>query len=203
MILPSTLSHSVVRFVCAAMLLLAFSAPAEDPKSLTTIVITAREGLPDPNFKDAIVVVMNNIGAAPAGVIINKPTKIPVARVFADLQHLDKLDDRIYFGGPVRIEAVSFLFRADTPPENATRVLDDVYFSANPQLLRQLLSREKPMKDLRIFVGYAGWAPGQLEDEIARGDWKLTPADPRSIFEHRSEHPWPEPDVPAGAGRRT
>jgi len=102
----------------------------------------------------------------------------------------------VYFGGPVEIASVSFLFRADTPPEHATQVLDGVYMSTNRELLRKLLGREKPMEDLRIFVGYSGWAPGQLEAEIARGDWSLAPAEMSAIFNGKSEHRWPEPKTP-------
>jgi len=135
-------------------------------------------------------------GPAPAGVIINRPTSIAVSRLFPDLERLAQLDDKVYFGGPVEIASVSFLFRADTPPEHATQVLDGVYMSTNRELLRKLLGREKPMEDLRIFVGYSGWAPGQLEAEIARGDWSLAPAEMSAIFNGKSEHPWPEPKTP-------
>ena len=81
------------------------------------------------------------------------------------------------------------------------QVLDGVYLATNPELLRKLLARDKPMEGLRIFIGYSGWAPGQLEAEIARGDWTLAPAEPGVIFDSRPEHPWPEPSAPAGAQR--
>ncbi len=102
----------------------------------------------------------------------------------------------MYFGGPVEIESASFLFRADTPPEHAIKVIDGVYFSANLELLRKLLARDNPMDGLRIFVGHSGWGPGQLEAEIARGDWKLAPPDSEAIFHGKSEHPWPEQQAP-------
>ena len=106
------------------------------------------------------------------------------------------LDDKLYFGGPVAIMSVLFVFRADEPPEDATRVLDGVYVSTNRELLRKLLARDKPMEGLRVFIGHSGWAPGQLEAEIARGDWTLAPARPDEIFGRKSEHPWPEPQAP-------
>ena len=118
-----------------------------------------------------------------------------------ELERLGQLDDKVYFGGPVEIALVSFLFRADTPPEHAIQVVDGVYLSTNRELLRTLLGREKPMESLRIFIGYSGWGPGQLEREIARGDWTLAPADAGAIFDGRSEHPWPEKQTP-DVGRR-
>jgi putative transcriptional regulator len=188
----------MTRALCAFFLLVAMSWPAsaDNAKPLTTILLVAGAELRDPNFKDSVVLVMNNIGAAPAGVIINRPTSIAVSRLFPDLERLAQLDDKVYFGGPVEIATVSFLVRADTAPEHSTKVLDGVYLSADRELLRKLLSRDKPMEGLRIFMGYSGWAPGQLEAEIARGDWTLAPADAAAIFGGKSERPWPEQRTP-------
>jgi putative transcriptional regulator len=52
------------------------------------------------------------------------------------------------------------------------------------------------MEGLRIFVGHSGWALGQLEAEIARGDWTVAPAETDAIFHRKSEHPWPERQAP-------
>lgn len=185
------------------LLLFATSWPAsaDNAKPLTAILLVARADLPDSNFKDAMVLVMNNIAPLPAGLIVNRPTRIPVAHLFPDIEGLSRLDDKVYFGGPVQIEAVSFLFRADTPPEDAAQVLDGVYLSTSAELLRKLLGREKPMEGLRIFIGYSGWGRSQLQAEIARGDWTLAPAEPRAIFGHESEYPWPERPAP-GVGPR-
>ena len=194
----SSALRTVTRILCAFLLLLgmAWPASADDAKPVTTILIVARADLPDSNFKNAVVLVMNNIASAPAGLIVNRPTKIPVTELFPDVKRLAQADDKVYFGGPVQVEAVSFLFRADAPPEKAIQVLDGVYLSANEELLRKLLGREKPMEGLRIFIGYSGWAPGQLQNEIARGDWKPVPIDVDMIFGRKSEHPWPEPQTP-------
>ena len=188
--------RDVARAFCAWALLLALpgASPADDAKPLTTILLVARPQLQDANFRDSIVLVMNNIGPAPIGVIINRPTRIAVSQLFPDIERLARVQDKLYFGGPIAITSVSFLYRGDAPNESATAVLDGVYFSADRQLLEKLLGRDRPMDGLRIFVGHAGWAPGQLEREIARGDWTLAPASANAIFDRKSEHPWPERD---------
>jgi len=193
----------VARGLCLFLLLFGMSWPAsaDSAKPVTTILIVARADLPDSNFKDAVVLVMNNLAPAPAGLIVNRPTRIPVSQLFPDVKGLAQLDDKVYFGGPVQVETVSFLFRADAPREDAIPVLDGVYLSMDGELLRRLLGREKPMEGLRIFIGYAGWGPGQLQGEIARGDWKLAPAGTDAIFGRKSEHPWPERET-AGSGPR-
>ena len=176
-------------------------AHAGDARSTNAILLVARDDLPDPNFGSAVVLVMNNLGPAPAGIILNRPTKIAVAKLFPDDERLARLDARLYFGGPVDLRSVSFLFRASAPPENAVEVLDGVYLSRDPDLLRTLLARARPMDGLRIFIGYAGWGPGQLENEIGRGDWTLAPVDAAAIFERKSEHPWPDDSASEGARR--
>ena len=70
--------------------------------------------------------------------------------------------------------------------------MDGVYMTGNVDLLRELLSRDKSAESVRVFAGYAGWAPGQLEGEISRGDWRWFKAEARSIFERKPEGLWPE-----------
>jgi putative transcriptional regulator len=177
------------------LLLLGASWPttAEDSKSLTAILLVARGELRDPNFADSVVLVMNNLGPAPIGLVVNRPTEIPVARLFPDLKRLAPLHDKVYFGGPVDLETVWFLFRSGRPPEHAIQAVGGIYLSSSRDLLQQLLGREKPMDGLRIFIGHSGWAPGQLEAEIARGAWTLERAEPDAIFKGKPEHPWPTP----------
>ncbi|HEV2230475.1 MAG TPA: YqgE/AlgH family protein [Steroidobacteraceae bacterium] len=172
------------------------ATPAGDAKPLTAILIKARAELRDPFFADSVVLVMNNLGPAPVGVVVNRPTPLAVAQLFPDLKRLAELHDHVYFGGPVEIESVWFLFRATRAPEHAIRTCDGVYLSASRELLLRLLGRDKPMEGLRIFVGHSGWSPGQLEAEIARGDWTLARAEPDAIFSNKAEHPWPAPQAP-------
>jgi putative transcriptional regulator len=181
--------------LCALLLLSGSSWPASAAatKPLTAILIVARGHLPDSNFADSIVLVMNNLGPGPVGIVINRPMPIPVSRLFPEIKRLAQVRDKVYFGGPVDFGSVWFLFRAPTPPEHAIQACDGVYLSADRELLLQLLGRNKPMDSLRIFLGHAGWAPGQLEAEIGRHDWTSKRAEMEAIFSGKSEHPWPPP----------
>jgi putative transcriptional regulator len=182
--------------VLGALLLLggaSWPTAADDAKPLTAILLVAQGELRDPNFADSVVLVMNNLGPAPIGLVVNRPTEIPVARLFPDLKHLAPLHDKVYFGGPVDLESVWFLFRAAKPPQHAIQAFGGIYLSSSRELLVHLLGRDKPMDGLRIFIGHSGWAPGQLEAEIARGAWTLERAEADAIFKGKSEHPWPTP----------
>jgi len=190
--------HYVAAALCAFLFLSGSSRPASgaDTKPLNAILIIARDDLPDSNFADSIVLVMNDLGPGPVGIIINRPMPIPVSRLFPDVERLARMHDKVYFGGPVDFGSVWFLFRAAAPPEHAIKACDGVYLSADRELLLQLLGRNKPMDSLRIFLGHAGWAPGQLEAEIDRRDWTAKRAEMEAIFSRKSEHPWPSPGKP-------
>jgi putative transcriptional regulator len=192
------LQRYVAEGLCTLLFLSGSSWPASgaDTKPLNAILIVARDDLPDSNFADSIVLVMNNLGPGPVGIIINRPMQISVSSLFPDIERLAQVHDRVYFGGPVDSGSVWFLFRAAAPPEHAIQACDGVYLSADRELLLQLLGRNKPMDSLRIFLGHAGWAPGQLQAEIDRHDWKSKRAEMEAIFSGKFEHLWPSPHDP-------
>lgn len=165
-------------------------APAS---ALTAILIVAQDVVSDPNFAGSIVVVMNNLGPAPVGIILNRPMSLPVSRFFPRLGRLAHVQEKVYYGGPVEFGKVWYLFRAAKARAGAVRVCDGVYVSSDRKLLLQLLARKKPMQGLRIFVGHAGWAPGQLQAEIEGGAWSARRADAKSIFDPGPLRPWPPP----------
>ncbi|MBW4051685.1 MAG: YqgE/AlgH family protein [Proteobacteria bacterium] len=162
-------------------------------RALTAILLVARGAVADPNFGGSIVVVMNNLAPAPVGIIINRPMPISVVRLFPQLQRLAHVHARVYYGGPVEFGKAWYLFRAKTAPAGAVRVCDGVYVGAGRKLLLELLARKNPMQGLRIFVGHAGWTPGQLQAEVEGGAWAARRADADSIFHPKPLRPWPSP----------
>ena len=183
------------------MLLFGFALPTfgDDAQPMKSILLVARKNLPDPFFRDSVVLVTRSGGLVPIGVIINRPTEVPLSRVFPDIERLGSGEEKLFFGGPVMPEHLVVLFRAAVPPTEAIEVLDGVYMSLSGELLRELLGRENPVEGLRVFAGHAGWAPGQLESEVARGDWHLVTADARMVLEMEPEKLWNELERRASA----
>lgn len=187
----------------AALLLPSWATAGDasvDSTRLTAILIVARGGLPDPLFGDSMVLVMNNLAPGPIGVIVNRPTNIRVANLFPDMKRLAKFADKVYFGGPVGLGSVWFIFRAARPQERAVQAFEGVYLSTDRRVLSELLARHNPMEGLRIYIGHSSWAPGQLESEISDGDWIAQAADSDSIFNNKSEHPISGSDAAPDSG---
>lgn len=185
---------AVLSGLCA-VLLLCGTQPAAGAARLTAMFIVARRVVSDPFFAHSTVLVVNDLGPAPVGLIMNEPTSIPVGRLFTGERRLAAVPGRVYFGGPIGLDHLWFLFRALEPPRGAVEVCRGVYLSADAILLRRLLARAKPMAGLRIYLGHAGWAPGQLQAEIEMGAWSLERVDSRAIFGAGSgaARGWPGP----------
>ena len=156
------------------------------------IFLVAKRDLRDPNFKETVVLVTHPQRGGPYGVIINRPLGQPLSEVFPEHETLKGRKDVLFFGGPVAREGLVFLVRAPKPPPRAVPVLQDVYFTSDPDWIDGLLKRPEPTRGLRVFAGYSGWAPGQLQSEIARGGWYVLPADAETVFEMESSRIWPE-----------
>ena len=130
------------------------------------ILLVAREDMPDPFFRESVVLV-TNAAVAPLGVILNKPLDLKLSKALPEAKRLRSREEKLFFGGPVQASEVVFVFRSAKEPEDALRLVDGVYISESREVLEGLLARDNPVEGLRIFAGHAGWSPGQLEGEIA------------------------------------
>ncbi len=157
------------------------------------MLLIARRHLPDPNFHQSVVLLLRHDGhKGSLGLIINQPTSYTLNDILPELKGLDRSGPKLYFGGPVELEGLMFLFRAREAPDAAWHITRDIYLGGDIPLLEHALSGEDDARRTRVFIGHAGWAPGQLEAEIGRGDWHLYPADPHTLLEQNPRSLWPE-----------
>jgi len=154
-------------------------------------LLVASKSLLDPNFSRTVVFLIEYNEQGALGVIINRPTEAKLSDL-VELEGAERLGEPIYWGGPVARGAMQLLLRAKEAPEGALPVFRDVYRSGSRELLERLLSDPDAVEHLRLYSGYAGWAPGQLEAEIARGGWRVMPGDPNLVFSRAPSTVWPE-----------
>lgn len=156
-------------------------------------LLYASPDLGDPNFaKSVVLLVRYEAGAGAMGLIVNRPTRLPVAEALADVKGAKDFRLPLYFGGPVSPEGVLSLVRAPRAPASMERVLENVYLAQRLEDLAAALSREGAEERVRVYAGYAGWAPGQLEHELQMGAWVVRRGDPDKVFARDPARLWPE-----------
>jgi putative transcriptional regulator len=181
-----------------AALLAALAAPltlsAQVPRPVNKLgagkFLVARRDLPDPNFAESVVVLIQYDRKGAMGFIINRRTKVEVSRLFQGLKLAAGRKDPVYMGGPVGIEGVLGLLRTATKPEDARPVFPDIYVVSSKETLEKALSAGGDPNSLRIYLGYSGWGAGQLEGEVELGMWHIFEADPAVIFEPDPSRLW-------------
>jgi len=154
--------------------------------------LVARRSVNDPRFAETVILLLGYSDQGAMGLIINRPTDVRLASALPKMKELRDRPDRIFVGGPVSPNAMLLLIGSATPPEGAQPVLGDVYVSGKLESLRKALGKNGKTHRLRAYAGYAGWGPGQLDHEIARGDWAVGPADAATIFDTPSDGIWPK-----------
>ena len=159
---------------------------------VTGSLLLASPALLDPNFADTVVLLLDVGEEGALGVVINRPSPLPVAEVLPEWRDVVTEPEVLFRGGPVNTErALAGGRLADTGdvPVGFREVFGDlgvIDLDTPTELL------EGSLADLRIFAGYAGWGVGQVQGEIARGDWYVVPADTADVFRRDPADLWRE-----------
>ncbi len=165
--------------------------PVED--ELRGKFLVAQPQVNDPRFAKSIILVIDHSSGGSMGLVINKVMgKLNSAEILENLglEPLEREEDlTIFFGGPVELTHGFILHTTETSVETSQAVGENLAFSADAETVRLLLSGKGPLR-YRIAFGYAGWAPGQLDAELERGDWRIMPADLDIIFTEDPESSW-------------
>jgi putative transcriptional regulator len=167
--------------VAAGLWLLAATA-AGAQEAPNGVLLIAKPELIDVNFRETVVLATRHAGGGTVGVILNRPTPRLVSQVFPEYEALRGRPDHLFLGGPVSPRGLVAVFRSKERPPEALRVMTDVYLGLDATLLDGLLRRPDAPRDLRLYAGYSGWSPGQLEMEMARNDWLILEPDAETIF---------------------
>jgi putative transcriptional regulator len=149
-------------------------------------LIVASPQLGDPNFARSVVLITEHNDEGAMGIVLNRPSTATVSEAAPELEGIVEPGEDVYVGGPVQPSSVIVLAEWDTPDEGVP-VFDRIGFVAagsDPDDLAVSVRRA------RLFAGFAGWSPGQLEGELARDDWILEAAVPEDVFAADPEGLW-------------
>lgn len=148
--------------------------------------LLAMPGLLDPNFSQTVVYLCEHTAEGAMGLVINQPLAIPLSQVLEqfELDCSPKLGEQpLLAGGPVQTDRGFVLHRPGHHNwESTLPISTEISLTASTDILSDIAKDQGP-KDLIITLGYAGWGPGQLEDELAENTWLAVPGDPSIIFD--------------------
>jgi putative transcriptional regulator len=147
------------------------------------VLLVASPSLEDPNFRQAVVLVVEHGPGGTVGLILNRSTNVLLSKALPDIAVLKGTSYRLFAGGPVEPTRFLLLFRLKEPPADARLVFDGVYLGRTPKVLERIITKAKPTETFRAFAGFAAWAPRQLELEMHLGAWAILPADSAGIFD--------------------
>lgn len=161
--------------------------------SLTGRLLVAAPDMPDPRFFHAVILVVHHGPRGTLGIVINRPVgKRPLADILAALGLKSKGvagSIEVYAGGPLQPK-IGFVVHSVEYRRPGTLEIDgQVAVTARRSVLRDIAEKRGPRKYLVAF-GYAGWAPGQLENEIRHGAWFIVPDDPKLLFDDARARLW-------------
>jgi len=158
------------------------------------IFLVAAKSLVDPNFSRTVVLLTDHGIAGSIGLIINKISDVAVVSSLPQLAGLEKSGARMRFGGPLEINSVRLLVENAGAIPSAKRLIDGVFFVGSTAVLQSLLTNQgsRTPPTINYYAGYAAWSPGQLAQEIARGDWHLIAAETTTIFDADPDNIWSE-----------
>jgi putative transcriptional regulator len=150
-------------------------------------ILVASEKLEDPNFAETVVLLTRrDDNGGIMGVVLNHPAGITLAKAFPQM-HANA--DPVFEGGPVSPDAVQALLRTSQKPENADHIVADIYSVVRKALLEKSLTDHLASSKFRVYLGYAGWGPGQLENEVRLGAW-TTIHGVKYVFDSEPETLW-------------
>lgn len=150
-------------------------------------------GLDDENFSRSVSLICHHDDEGAMGAIINQPLTITLAELFADsgipTEKLLHPEQPVWYGGPVRMDHIFVLHDSSSQWENTLKVNDNLCMTTSSDLIESLVRGHDHGK-LLLALGYAGWGPGQLENEMQQNSWVYAEASNDIIFDTEPSLRW-------------
>lgn len=153
--------------------------------------LVASRQLADPNFSQSVVLLIEYRSEGAMGLIINRPSALKLSEALPEVEGLGQRSDTVHLGGPVARNRLSLLIRTSSPPRGSRQIFADIYVSSSETVIERMIRDAKVEERFRVYAGYAGWGPGQLDNEIARGGWHVLRADAETVFDRSASEIWP------------
>lgn len=153
------------------------------------LLVTPRDA-PDPAFAESVILLVHYDRESALGLMINRRTTVPLSRALHNLKGAGQRSDPAYIGGPVETGAAMALFRSNTKLDPGVQVLERIYLIPSQPALEKALAGGKSADELRVYVGYCGWGPGQLDGETHLGAWYIMEGNAALVFDPNPDTIW-------------
>ena len=152
--------------------------------------LVAKRSLKDLSFGQSVVYLLEHDETGTQGLIVNRSSDIKLSEALPDIADNQETEHVLHYGGPVGLSSIFMLIRSETVFDGLFHIANGVYVSTDRRVLDEILGAKTPENEVRFYLGYSGWAPGQLDYEFKRGSWHLMAADPDTIFTHDTQSLW-------------
>ena len=177
--------------LAVAALMVATQAVAEPRTRAKSFFLVASADMPDPVFQQSVILMLpEDEPPLVAGVIINKPTDVTLGSLFKPPLAPQNRSQKVYFGGPVDLDAPLLVIRSVRQPKVAIKLWTDVYEVEDASSIGDILKDPRSGGEARLYMGRAQWAQEQLRGELLEGAWSVVPVNTNLIFEHDSAKVW-------------
>ena len=183
---------SILCILGAALALVsALPAQAQKAPEEDAVLLVAKPQFRDADWRQTVLIAAPAANGGHIGVILNRPTSRSLSSLFPEHEPSKKVVDPVYFGGPFSRRALFAVVRTDANPGGgAIALMKNLFFAMNVQTVDKII--ESTPNDARYFVGYVGWRPGELRQEIDRGLWFVMNPDVNTVFRKDTDQLWDE-----------
>lgn len=157
-------------------------------------LLVATEQVRGEVFARTVILLLHYDANGAMGIVVNRPTDVALEEVVDDIGVFGAYDDTLFWGGPVQMGSLRALLRTDSPPPGAETIIESVHLVDIDDRLKEL---QPAAANLRYYIGYAGWAAGQLDSELARGSWDVVSGSDEHVFAQNPTTLWESLTRPA------
>lgn len=155
------------------------------------MLLVAHPAFRDLDYRQTVLIAAPAPSGGHVGVILNRPTRRSLGSLFPEHEPSKKVVDPVYYGGPFARGALVALVRSDSNPgEGSLPLMKNLYIAFRANTIDRVI--ETTPNEARYYVGYVGWRPGELRNELDRGLWSVLDADLGTIFRSETEGMWEE-----------
>ncbi len=167
-----------------------------DFKNITPLILSLKKGrvlisepfLNDPQFRRTVVLLSDHNIEGSVGFIINRLLSVTSDEIVPDI--LD-FNFPLFYGGPVEPNTLHFIHKVGYLIEGSQEISDGIFWGGNIEMANELLNKKVATPDeFRFFIGYSGWSPNQLEEEISEKAWWVADVNAEIIFDDDLENMW-------------